>query len=375
MLRLLRRLLPAALAPLPLIAAAPATAPAAYAAGCGTWTQVPAHDPGGFSMLTGLAIESPTDIWTIGGGGFQHDTGGGFNLVAAPSLGTLRGGTQAISADASNDVWAVGHSAPARSYPPTSTLVEHFDGSSWKVVPSPSPDAQQNTLVGVLALAPNDVWAVGQSARRALIEHFDGSSWTVTAAPAPGTTSALSAIAGAGQSDVKAVGWFADAAGSHPLVVSFHGAGWTADPGLPAAPATLNALAHVPGTNHYVAVGSSTADPLLAFDGARWSSRPGAGAPFAQQPGSIGSVDAVSDTDVWLAGSYQGSADALWATQPFALQSSGTGWTSRFATFSVGQEGSLLATVGHAGGTMFVVGYDNPTTTSYGDVFAATMAC
>ena len=30
---------------------------------------------------------------------------------------------------------------------------------------------------------------------------------------------------------------------------------------------------------------------------------------------------------------------------------------------------------GHAGGATYVVGYDNPTTTSYGNVFAATMAC
>jgi hypothetical protein len=61
----------------------------------------------------------------------------------------------AISAD---DVWAVGwtggNSGPI-------TLIEHWNGSTWSVVPSPNPSATDNHLWGVTALATNNVWAVG----------------------------------------------------------------------------------------------------------------------------------------------------------------------------------------------------------------------
>ncbi|HEY4025175.1 MAG TPA: hypothetical protein VGO86_01995, partial [Candidatus Dormibacteraeota bacterium] len=347
----------------------------ASAEGCGTWVRLSADDPGSFSDLSGLAIVSPTDIWTIGGGGFQHSAGGGFALVAAPLLGALRGGPRAISADAWNDVWAVGQRAPAQSYPPTSTLVEHFDGSSWAVVASPSPDARSNSLSGVVALAPNNVWAVGQSANRALIEHFDGSSWSVASNPAPGGRSQLYAVAAAAPTSVKAVGYFIDPGGVlRPLVLSYDGSAWSRD-ATPASganlPAPLIAITHVPSSTHYIATGGSTAQSILRYDGAAWSSQPGAGTPFrgdVQEEGSVYSVDAISDADVWLVGAYYGSASMLYALQPFALHSGGSGWTSTFSTFSVSSGASALETVGHAGTAMYVTGYYSPTPSSYGQV-------
>ncbi len=377
MLRPLRLPLLASIPPLLAVAALTTTSSVAFAQSCGAWTRVPASDPGSFSMLKGLAVISPADVWTVGGGGFQHDTGRGFALVAAPSLGSLRGGARAIAGDASNDVWADGETHPAQPYAPTSTLVERYTGSSWAIVPSPSPDAKSNVLQGAVALAPTNVWAIGQSAGRALIEHFDGSAWTVASAPAPGTGSSLAAVAAAGPGAIKAVGWFRDAAGTHPLVLSFDGTTWSRD-GTPSGAPVLTTIAHVPGTSHFVASGGSTTDSLLRFDGTSWSTRTGAGTPFADSPGEagwVGAIDAVSDTDVWLVGSYTGSVAVYNAQQPFALRTDGTAWTSTFRTFSVDQGASALVSIGHAGGTMRVAGYYSPTTTSYGEVFAAAAAC
>lgn len=363
-------------------AAAPATSTIAAAQGCGTWSQLSAHDPGSFSELSALAVVAPADIWTIGGGGYQHDTGSGFTLVPAPSLGTLRGGTHAISGDASNDVWAVGSRFPARSYPPTSTLVERFNGSSWSIVASPSPDAQSNTLNGVVALAPDNVWAVGESANKALIEHFDGASWSVVAAPAPGSRSDLFAVAADGPASIKAVGYFNDASGVlQSLVLSFNGSAWSQDttPTTGAnPPRALVAITGVPGTTHYLATGTSTAQSVFAFDGVSWSSRPGAGTPFqgdTREDGWINAIDAVSDTNVWVVGSYYGSQAQSYMLQPFALQYDGSAWTSAFSTFSVFSGSSSLVGVGHAGAAELVTGYSSPTATSYGEVFAATRAC
>ena len=66
---------------------------------------------------------------------------------------------------------------------PVQTLVEHWNGSAWSVVPSPNaPGTRSNSLVSVSAVAANDVWAVGYSligfTHQTLIEHWDGSSWT-----------------------------------------------------------------------------------------------------------------------------------------------------------------------------------------------------
>ena len=57
------------------------------------------------------------------------------------------------------DAWAVGYyfDATANHY---HTLTEHWDGSSWSVVPSPNPGNANNYLYGVAAISRKDVWAV-----------------------------------------------------------------------------------------------------------------------------------------------------------------------------------------------------------------------
>jgi hypothetical protein len=382
MLRFLRLALVAAIAPVLLIAAAPLASGRALAQGCGTWTQMGAYAAPGFSLLSGLAVVAPGNLWTIGSGGFEHSTGAGFALVASPSLNGQRGGPQAIAGDAPNDVWTVGEHHAPRAYAPTATLIEHFDGSGWRIVSSPSPDATSNVLQGVVALGRDDVWAVGRSAGRALVEHFDGASWTVASAPAPGSTSYLKAVAAAGRSSVKAVGSFMDGSGWHPLVLSFDGGTWSRDASVPAGadvPPWLTTVVNVPNTTHFVAAGTSTQSSLFVFDGSGWSSRPGAGVRFPGSPpqaGDISGIDALSDTNVWVVGSYTGDQNAGYASQPFALRFNGSGWSdSGFSTFSMDHMANVLTTVGHQGGAVFVLGYDNPTTTSYGQAFAATLAC
>src|SRR5687767_6531273 len=65
----------------------------------------------------------------------------------------------AVSGTSANDVWAVGVSHDGT--PPSRTLIEHWDGAQWSIVPSPSPDNQLNELRGVAAISATDAWAVG----------------------------------------------------------------------------------------------------------------------------------------------------------------------------------------------------------------------
>ena len=94
----------------------------------------------------------------------------------------------------SADMWAVGDIGTGTGCNPfqtvgggggpVQTLAEHFNGTSWSVVPAPALNA---ALSGVAGAAGNDVWAVGEQAQgssvNTLIEHWDGTSWSVAPAP------------------------------------------------------------------------------------------------------------------------------------------------------------------------------------------------
>src|SRR3954466_4464691 len=80
---------------------------------------------------------------------------------------------QAVDAVGPSDVWAVGH---YQDFGNVKTLVEHWNGSVWSIVPSPNGGEFTNGLLSVAALGPNDVWAVGNynvvGAELTLVEHL-----------------------------------------------------------------------------------------------------------------------------------------------------------------------------------------------------------
>src|SRR5262249_59326794 len=86
---------------------------------------------------------------------------------------------EGVAAAAANDVWAVGYSYLNGV---ASTLIEHWDGTSWSIVASPSPGTQANVLNDVAVSPTGDVWAVGYRSSagvtRPLIERWNGTSWS-----------------------------------------------------------------------------------------------------------------------------------------------------------------------------------------------------
>jgi hypothetical protein len=78
------------------------------------------------------------------------------------------------------------------------TLIEHWDGTAWRVAASPRIASSSSRLLAVAAVSPDDIWAVGESDHpishyrgsgvwptrvNALTEHWDGTSWTVVPSP------------------------------------------------------------------------------------------------------------------------------------------------------------------------------------------------
>ncbi|MDP9074435.1 MAG: hypothetical protein M3N98_09740, partial [Actinomycetota bacterium] len=113
------------------------------------------------------------------------------------------------SATSASDVWAVGEDADATVYVAIGrTLTMHWDGTSWTPVKAVEVAGGNTYLSGVVAVAPNLVYAVGASksdkVRGALIEAYDGSAWSVSRLPTIGSQSVLFSVAASGAKDVWA---------------------------------------------------------------------------------------------------------------------------------------------------------------------------
>jgi hypothetical protein len=149
-------------------------------------------------ILTAVAALSANDIWAVGlidqGSGFQrtlteHWNGSSWNIVSSPNPGSYYSRLDGVTAIAPNDVWAVGSFSSASGSDPDMTLVEHWNGTAWSVVSSPSPGLFFNALRDVTAASANDVWAVGyasddlQLPDYTVIEHWDGATWSVVSSP------------------------------------------------------------------------------------------------------------------------------------------------------------------------------------------------
>jgi hypothetical protein len=70
---------------------------------------------------------------------------GAWRVVASPNVGGERADDRlsAVSVVSASDVWAVGSSPHANG---GSTLVEHWDGSAWTIVPSPNGSLAPSSL-------------------------------------------------------------------------------------------------------------------------------------------------------------------------------------------------------------------------------------
>jgi hypothetical protein len=182
------------------------------------------YPPGPYNRLETVAALSPSNVWALGVTGrhpfpvFEHFNGATWTIVAQPASG-YDTYLDAISARASNDIWAVGGTNV------TDTLIEHWDGVAWHIVPSPNvtgPGSVSNVLTGVSALGAADVWAVGGSLYNGstystLAEHWDGSSWTIAPTPSPQPSAALNAVSRSPGGPLFAVGWGGSSGG--PLIL------------------------------------------------------------------------------------------------------------------------------------------------------------
>jgi len=144
-----------------------------------------------FAGLTSVACPTSTSCTAVGQ---YHNSSGdhtlmeqwnhpGWSVVASPTpAGHVRVTVNGVACARSNSCYAVGQYAGnlwAR------TLIEHWDGTTWAIVPSPNPNktfANYEMLNGISCVNDSNCNAVGSYLTPAfvrLVEHWNGSSWSI----------------------------------------------------------------------------------------------------------------------------------------------------------------------------------------------------
>ena len=204
----------------------------------GSWSIVPSPKTGtGNSHLRKVAALSSSNVWTVG---FyvnasnvtqtlvEHWDGNTWSIIASPNVDPFNSEFSGIAALTSNDVWAVGSYVNGSAL---QTLTEHWNGSAWSIVPSPNLSDNENVLDGVTAIASNDAWAIGDyrltssSAYQALAEHWDGSTWSVVPIPNVGASDNIHlGVAAVSSGDAWTVGQYRDSSSVNRTLVQRYNA-------------------------------------------------------------------------------------------------------------------------------------------------------
>ncbi|HSH39479.1 MAG TPA: hypothetical protein VK993_11905, partial [Chthoniobacterales bacterium] len=332
-----------------LAVAALAFAAAADGATPGAWAVVRSPSIGNQNTPYAVTCTSPTQCFAVGDywqypNGFptpqtliQQWNGTSWSIVPSPnSSSTQTNGLSGVACTSSSDCWAVGSFAYINYDDPVfprgyaQTLIQHWDGTAWRIVPSPNTSAKEsNGLSDVTCTSASDCWAVGASTyydnaiifptfrAQAVIQRWDGRSWKMFPAPAGASLSAVTCVSG---NDCWAVG--------NGLIVHWDGASWKGvpEPGGRESPNHLNDVTCTSSTDCW-AVGARETEAEKAetviehWDGSSWSIVP---SPNPRAYTSIlNAVACSSPSQCWAVGTYYDGE----ANRTLIQQWNGVAWT------------------------------------------------
>ncbi len=236
-----------------------------------TWADA-ANPAGSGTTLNGVAAVSASDVWAVGTATptgaaqtfIEHFNGQTWSVVPSPNASTRNNLLVAVAAVSANDVWAVGDFQTDRNV--FQTLTEHWDGKTWRIVPSPSGPGLQAGLLSVSALSSTNVWAGGDSGTATLLERWNGTRWTVVPSPSPPATqfNPVFGLAPVSAGNIWAVGQTQNVTTGSPatLIEHWNGTSWSlVSSPSPGSQATLSGAAADRSTGQAWAVGNFT-DPV-----------------------------------------------------------------------------------------------------------------
>ena len=293
------------------------------------WCTVPSPDPGGATrenQLLGVAAISPSNAWAVGYYTnasnvlktlTMHWNGSSWKQVASPDPAAPGMGNQLndVVIRSATNAWAVGTYTNASHV--ARSLVLHWNGATWQVMPSPN-HTTNTELTGVVAASATNLWVTGYYDTstfhaQTLISHWNGRAWTVTASPNPaGTSNAnfLVSVAVTAPYTALAVGHFFNTTSAMTFSANDDGTRWR-------TVATPNPA------------GTSNADNIL------------------------GDVAASSSVNAWTVGEYRPITGVY---QALILHWSGTAWTQVASPDVTGQHNILNAVAATSVSSAWAVG-------------------
>jgi hypothetical protein len=286
------------------------------------------------AVLYAVACVSSSECWAAGyyrnsTGVLQtlieRYTGVAWVLVDSPSSSASQTNVlSSVACSSSADCWAVGYQNTGTGTTPARTLIEHYDGAAWTIVPSRDTNAQ-DLLRGITCGSDGACWAVGLSYssdgyKDTVIEEYAGGSWTLVSSPGPtdGQDPELDSVACADSDHCWAVGSYSSypyGDASQPFIEQFLDGVWA----LASNTATggyddqLLSVTCVTPTDCWAAGSTypSIREPLLEhYGGSSWSvAKPASGTP--QQFSDLAAVTCVAASDCWAVGDTEinGSTD------------------------------------------------------------------
>jgi len=331
---------------------------------CGlAWRLLDAAKPSPiYNELHGVVAIAPDNVWAVGTLGeelaaltlVEHWDGKSWTQVDSPSVDGFSNHLYSVAGRSANDIWAVGaHHNGTDSW---LTTAMHWDGSSWKIVPTPNA-GPISSLNGVAIIAADDMWAVGEASTgskgqgtRALLMHCDGKAWAITQSPANEPDSTLSAATATSSDDVWAAGYYADKSDTvyRPLFMHWDGKAWSEVPA--SGNASIWSISASSASDIW-ATGNFGPQPVaMHWDGKQWTRVPTPNVGSGNN--SLNGVTAISANDAWAVGSgYIDMADV--AT---AMHWDGKQWSITPAV-TPGQYSDILWAVSAApGGDIWAVG-------------------
>ena len=309
--------------------ASPATAaapPAATAAGpgCLPWTSVQPSTPGNSNnVLASVAALSSSNVWAAGSYYdlaasqtrtlIEHWNGSSWTQLPTPSPSSNNSFLTGIAAVSADDIWAVGYYSDDVS-DVQQTLILHWNGTAWTQVASPDlgGSTKYNILSGVTVISATKAWAVGVAdptgtLQRSLVLHWNGTAWKPFRSPNPSSSiNFLNGVSATSARNVWAAGYLSGAAAYQTLVLHWNGTDWrqVASPN-PSGSAEFNVLNGIAASSarHAWAVGYDIYHASIQHVLVlRWNGTSWKHGASPSRIGSLNGVTAISARDAWAVG-------------------------------------------------------------------------
>jgi hypothetical protein len=228
------------------------------------------------STFSRLIVLSDNNIWGMGTSTesdghysatlIEHWNGTAWSIIPSPNPGLARNELRGAVALSANDIWAVGLSANGNSDTLAQTLIEHWNGTAWSIVPTPRVGSSDNFLNAATAVSANNIWAVGVSSNssstfmgQTLIEHWNGNAWSIVKSPSAGPEENFDSMTAIAANDIWAVGVSSNSSSADAtqgLTLHWDGIQWSAvkSPN-PGQNTLLSGIARIPGSRGVWTVG------------------------------------------------------------------------------------------------------------------------